>query len=319
MIFFFIQSNSSKQLDCFRVKEEDMDELRMQFMGTGAGEGIPTPFCRCRICEHARKTGGKDVRLRSSFRVSDEMMIDFGTDIFAECIRNHTDLFDLKYLLITHTHDDHFSPFNLFLKSLVSRTNGEKVHIYLNGDAYKLIEKYDALGFDDSEHFFTDTMKNDFEFHQLHFWKQERIGDYLVTPVKGEHKGHLEANSANYPIELPDGKKFLYALDTGFYGEETRSFLKDAALDYLIIESTFGSADRGNKPYSHLDLNSVFYLCDVLYQQGTLTDRTQVYLTHINQEQDFIHEEMVAECEKRKTPYKVTVAYDGLQMADYKK
>ena len=93
----------------------------------------------------------------------------------------------------------------------------------------------------------------------------------------------------------------------------------DAALDYLIIESTFGSADRGNKPYSHLDLNSVFYLCDVLYQQGTLTDRTQVYLTHINQEQDFIHEEMVAECEKRKTPYKVTVAYDGLQMADYKK
>lgn len=44
MIFFFIQSNSSKQLDCFRVKEEDMDELRMQFMGTGAGEGIPTPF-----------------------------------------------------------------------------------------------------------------------------------------------------------------------------------------------------------------------------------------------------------------------------------
>ena len=92
-----------------------------------------------------------------------------------------------------------------------------------------------------------------------------------------------------------------------------------SALDYLIIESTFGSADRGNKPYSHLDLNSVFYLCDVLYQQGTLTDRTQVYLTHINQEQDFIHEEMVAECEKRKTPYKVTVAYDGLQMADYKK
>lgn len=103
-------------------------------------------------------------------------MIDFGTDIFAECIRNHTDLFDLKYLLITHTHDDHFSPFNLFLKSLVSRTNGEKVHIYLNGDAYKLIEKYDALGFDDSEHFFTDTMKNVLNFISFIFGNRSESG-----------------------------------------------------------------------------------------------------------------------------------------------
>lgn len=294
-----------------------MDKLKMQFMGTGAGEGIPNPFCKCRICENARKTGGKEVRLRSSFRVSKEMMIDFGTDIFAECIRNHTDLFDLKYLLITHTHDDHFNPFNLFLKSLVSRTNGEKVHIYLNGDAYGVMAKYDFLGFHGDERFFTGNTKDDFEFHQLHFWRQEKIGDYLVTPIQGEHRAFLESNSANYLIELPTGKRFLYALDTGFYGEETLNFLKGVKLEYLIIESTFGSADRGNMPYSHLDLNSVYYLCDRLYQQNTITDQTQVYLTHINQEQDYTHEEMAVECRKRKTPYQVTVAYDGLQISDF--
>ena len=76
-----------------------MDEMIMRFMGTGAGEGVPTPFCRCRVCEHARKVGGKEIRMRSAFRVSKEMQIDFGTDIFAECIRTGLDMYDLKYLL----------------------------------------------------------------------------------------------------------------------------------------------------------------------------------------------------------------------------
>ena len=47
-----------------------MDEKMMLFLGTGAAEGIPTPFCRCRVCENARKKGGKEVRMRSGFRVS---------------------------------------------------------------------------------------------------------------------------------------------------------------------------------------------------------------------------------------------------------
>ena len=35
----------------------------MIFLGTGASEGIPNPFCRCRICETARKMGGKECDL----------------------------------------------------------------------------------------------------------------------------------------------------------------------------------------------------------------------------------------------------------------
>ena len=294
-----------------------MDEMIMRFMGTGAGEGVPTPFCRCRVCEHARKVGGKEIRMRSAFRVSKEMQIDFGTDIFAECIRTGLDMYDLKYLLITHTHDDHFAPFNLDLKSLISRGNGEKVHIYLNEDAYGLVEKYDSLCFDGNRHFYTDSTKKDFAFHQLHFWQEEKIGDFVVTPVKGEHKGHLEKNSANYLIVLPDGRRMLYALDTGFYGKETLSYLENVQLDYFIVEGTFGSANREEKPYSHLDLKSVYNLCQCLFEQNSVTQKTQVYLTHLNQEQDYTHEEMVAACAERKTPYRVTVAYDGLQIEDY--
>lgn len=77
-----------------------MDEKMMLFLGTGAAEGIPTPFCRCRVCENARKKGGKEVRMRSSFRVSRELLIDLGPDLFSGCVKTGTDLYDLKLSLI---------------------------------------------------------------------------------------------------------------------------------------------------------------------------------------------------------------------------
>ena len=43
--------------------------LPMRFWGTSAGGAIPSPFCRCEVCENARKVGGKEIRLRSAFRI----------------------------------------------------------------------------------------------------------------------------------------------------------------------------------------------------------------------------------------------------------
>ena len=45
-----------------------MDKLIMQFLGTGAAEGIPSPFCRCRVCENARKVKGKEILLRKAYK-----------------------------------------------------------------------------------------------------------------------------------------------------------------------------------------------------------------------------------------------------------
>ena len=39
------------------------------FYGTGAAEGVPSPFCDCPMCNYAREHGGKDVRKRSCFRL----------------------------------------------------------------------------------------------------------------------------------------------------------------------------------------------------------------------------------------------------------
>ena len=161
-------------------------------------------------------------------------------------------------------------------------------------------------------------MEKDYEFHRLEFFRQYQVGEFEVTPIKGEHSAHFERNAAGYLIRHKDGKKFLYALDTGYYSEEALHFLKGHKLDKLILECTFGSAMRGDKPYSHLDLHSCIKLCDRLFAQGTLKEKAEVYLTHINQEQEYTHEDLEQLCRQaRETkPYQVFAAYDGLKLKD---
>lgn len=288
----------------------------MQFLGTGAGEGVPTPFCRCAVCQNARKVKGKEIRLRSCFRLSDEVLIDFGPDLLASCAHLGTDLYTVRHVLITHTHSDHFALSNLFLKPMITRSNKEKLHLYLTGDSIQILHAADRLGYDGKAQFFREFLEQHAVVHALTFWEKTRIGDYFVTPVKGSHHAHYERHAANYLIDLPDGRKLLYALDTGFYSEETLDFLRHHVLDLMVVEATFGSMDRGDRPYSHLDVRSVNYLLDVLYQQGTVQERTQIYLTHINQEQAYTHRQMEEVYRNIRTPYPIQVAYDGLQIGE---
>ena len=55
--------------------------MEVLFLGTGASEGIPGVFCDCRICQNARKKGGKEVRLRTSVLIDNLMMIDVSPDL----------------------------------------------------------------------------------------------------------------------------------------------------------------------------------------------------------------------------------------------
>ena len=80
-----------------------------QFWGTSAAEGIPAPFCRCAVCMQAKAQRGKYERKRSSFRLSDSIILDLGADAVAQSFA-YGDLIDINHVLVTHTHDDHLNP-----------------------------------------------------------------------------------------------------------------------------------------------------------------------------------------------------------------
>ena len=84
--------------------------------------------------------------------------------------------------------------------------------------------------------------KGIYAFHKLKYFETYSIGEYEVTPIRGNHGGNMaKERSANYVLKAKDGTKMLYGMDTGLYEEETLDFMKNQNLDLWISECTLGT------------------------------------------------------------------------------
>ncbi len=285
----------------------------MIFYGTGAAEGIPNPFCSCPVCANARRVRGKEIRRRSMLRLSEETCIDLGADSFCQAI-DYGDFINLKHVLITHTHEDHFAQMMLNVRNMAIKRSREPLHIYLTDAAHDIVD------FMISSPPIMKGMTGRFVeegivvFHRLEFGRAEFIAGMEVTPLKGNHKGNMGEYCANYLIRMTDGKMVYYGADTGYYFEETFLALKKVRLDYLISECTFGLTEgRGDTPGGHLDAYSCMKIFKRLYDQNTLSGASQIYLTHINHYRG-THVELCDYFEKQKFPCRIEVACDGMEL-----
>ena len=83
--------------------------MKLMYLGTAAAEGVPAVFCQCSNCREAMRRGGKDIRFRSGALVNDHILIDFSPDLYAAKLRFQLDLGDVRSVLVTHAHMDHFN------------------------------------------------------------------------------------------------------------------------------------------------------------------------------------------------------------------
>jgi phosphoribosyl 1,2-cyclic phosphate phosphodiesterase len=91
--------------------------MQLTFLGTGADSAYPLPFCVCAICQRARATGGKNIRRRSSAIVNQNLLIDLGPDSVSSLLTCGLDPSQLRYLLQTHPHHDHFDQNHLLTRT----------------------------------------------------------------------------------------------------------------------------------------------------------------------------------------------------------
>lgn len=287
---------------------------KMTFYGTGGAEGIPTPFCRCNLCEYARETGGIERRRRSMFRIGEKHCIDFGPDA-ASASGAFGDMADLEHVLITHTHEDHFHLQLIEARAYSTPRPQWPLLFYFTDSAFDCVNemrnRQQVYGGKLQQY----EEKGLVAFRKLEFGTRTNIGGLWVTPLRGNHPDNMGDKAANYLLELPTGKKLYYAVDTGWFLPETLCALDNEALDYLVCECTWGAQpDRPQKPNVHLDLNSALSLLEELYKQGTLQDKSQVYLTHINHKQPANHAHLQELVNQAHFPCSTTVAYDGLSI-----
>ena len=285
----------------------------MQFLGTGAADGIPSPFCNCDICMDAREHPQHN-RLRSMFLIDQNNLIDCGPDLVAACMKLRLDLSALKRVFITHTHEDHFYAENAGALHMSRTRNGVPLDIYLSEAGFdKLIQMRKILG---EKYGYLDSVRDyDAGLVSLHAIKVNEpflCDGYRIMAVGTTHHVSPEETAINYLFERTDGQKFLYASDTGFYPPKTLAVLGGSQVDVLILEATFGSR-KDNDTRSHLNGSAFLVMLDILLAERIIHPNTRVFATHINHKHAFTHRTL-QEWFYQNASMNVTVAYDGLKI-----
>lgn len=290
--------------------------MGLLFLGTAAAEGIPAMYCRCQACMTARTRGGKDIRTRAAFRIGNRYQIDLGPDTNWQMHRLGIDMYDIEHLLITHTHEDHFQFEEIVAKmmSFGAGANGKPLNIYMSLSARQWLEKLIVVLYEKNMHE-QQTFAEQFRVHGLEYFQSYQIGELIVETLKAGHTVRGGEESAmHYLIQFPDGRCLLYALDTGWFPDETWIFLEQRQVDILILDCTFGArTDRPAHPKGHLDIASFVKMLEQMTDMCVINKHTRIFASHINPHQGVLHDGM----QKRfnETQFNVTVAYDGLRLS----
>jgi phosphoribosyl 1,2-cyclic phosphate phosphodiesterase len=271
--------------------------MKIQYLGTAAAEGWPALFCKCEACERARKLGGKNIRTRSQSIIDGKLLIDMPPDTYSHALKYGVDFSCLQDILITHSHEDHFYPLDIILKAPPYAHGGEakNINIYGNNVIVNMLKEAMKLsGIPSICNYITPI--------QVEPFVQFTAGEYKVTPLLADHIPN--ENCYIYIIEK-DGKRLLYAHDTGIFPEKTWDYLNEIRLDAVSLDCTFVMR---NNERGHMGLPNASEVRQRLLSKGCADSNTRFIINHFSHNGNKTHEELSDSAEK----FGFLTAYDGM-------
>ena len=220
--------------------------MKLQFLGTGAAEGVPAVFCKCKTCEEARKRGGKEIHTRAQTLIDDVVSIDYSGDAYYHSLRFGTDLTKIQYILVTHSHMDHFYAHDFILRGYkYTRTCLPHLTIFGNAEVKKV---YDEC----TKRELKEEVAKNIEMRVVKPFQPFTFGDhgeYTATALLAQHSDKEKAYV--YLIEK-DEKSYLHLVDTGRLPKETLDYLEKyfqnkRGVDLVTFDCTFLFSTAGEK------------------------------------------------------------------------
>lgn len=213
--------------------------MELHFLGTGAAEGAPAMYCDCETCRELRRRGEKEWHTRSQLVIDGAVGIDFPPDAYYHALRFNVDLAQLKYLLITHSHMDHFYAHDFILRGYkYASTLKTGLEIYGNAEVcavYKECTRRELR----EEIAATIKMTEVYPFTPFSFGDRK---EYEATPLLAQHS---KTETAFVYLIEKENKTYLHLTDTGRLPTETLDFLqkylteKGKTLDFITFDCTF--------------------------------------------------------------------------------
>ena len=268
--------------------------MKLTILGSAAAEAIPNPFCRCEVCQNARRVGGPQVRGRSAVLIDDDLLIDLGPDIISAANRLNLYLGNLSVVLVTHRHTDHWLPSNLsWREPSFASTPVAPLTVYGPADALHDLEPYLERA-------------TALSARPVTAGERWQAGTYQCAAEPATHgEGQIEA----LLYVVSDGVHCVfYCTDTASLSEKAWDVLRPwGPLDLILLDETSGLRSGGS---GHHGFERFLETRARFLQEGLMDSRTRLVAHHFSHNGGLTHTDL----QQRFRPYDVLVAYDGLTL-----
>lgn len=270
--------------------------MKLTFNGTAAAEGFPALFCECEHCKKARILGGRNIRTRTSCLIDGQYLFDFPPDVYMHVLHGGLRLSEVRHVIITHSHEDHFQPDELKMKRrpFAYPAEGEVLNIYGNE---RVRERFSIAGCDD------EVNRENLKFIRVSPGNTFRAGEAEITPFKADHNNENEICHI-YSFSL-GGKTILYGHDSGYFPEETWEALNGFRFDLVVLDCTFGNIDWDS---GHMGIKADAEVKKRLIETGCCNEKTVFIATHFSHNCAPFHDNMTGMAGE----YGFIAAYDGM-------
>ena len=277
--------------------------MKLQFLGTGAAEGAPACFCQCEVCNELRRRGEKEYHTRAQYIIEEDLGIDFPPDAYYHALRFGLDYSKLKYLLITHSHMDHFYAHDFILRGYKYCAPLEnQLTIYGNAEVKKVFDEC-------TRRELREEVKAQIDVHVVEPFKPFAFGEYMATALLAQHSKTEKAYV--YLIEKGD-KAYLHLTDTGRLPLETLDYLEEyltkqgKTVDFVTFDCTFLFRTAGEIS-RHMGLEDNKAMQKEFLCRKIANEHTMYAITHYSHNNSPLRETL----EKAEKEYGYLAAFDG--------
>lgn len=259
-------------------------------------------FCNCDNCIQIRRLGESEFRTRSQVLIDGCLSVDFPPEAYVHSLKNGINLSALKYLLVTHSHMDHFYAHDFILRGYkYAKVEEDVLHVYGNSEVASVFKECTAR-----------EMKPDvaphLSFTELKPYQALTFGEYKVLTIPAQHS--KTEDCLLYYIEK-DGKGYLHLYDTGRIEERAFEFLAEhgakaqaVAFDCTFAENTAGAVSR------HMGIEDDMAMKQKLLDYKIIDGSAKIIITHFSHNCNPTREHL----KNIENKYSVTAAYDGFEV-----
>lgn len=278
------------------VAPRDTQAPYVVFLGTGAADIQRPAKDTCPNCTYIREHGGRNARRYSSVFVWPGVLIDYSETGREGLQSAGIAPSAVDWLLITHSHGDHFNPSAI---AALARERNRPLTLVGNAKVTEEMEKcLEALPEGERPAIALSTVKP-FEEFDVGAWRAKALA-----------ANHMFTEDALLYVLRGKEKSLLYATDTGWFPVATFAALQSERLDAAIVEATFGEEVQPAQLTGHMNLPFVRLVQRFLVERKRLKPDGRFLVTHLSLHFCPPYDQLAP----RLAEEGIIVAYDGLRI-----